>query len=194
MPREPTSPEPDGFLTGQLLIAMPSLTGPPFAGSVIYLCAHNAEGAMGLVINQPLRRPSMDDLLRQLDITPSPPARHFPLCFGGPVDGARGFVLHSADWTGSSSLRVAGDVSLTASLDVLQAMAEGGGPREGLLALGYAGWGAGQLDDEIAANAWLSLPATPDILFGPDPEGKWRRALATLRIDPLLLSPAAGHA
>jgi putative transcriptional regulator len=183
-----------GFLTGQLLIAMPTMADPRFAQSVIYLCAHSGDGAMGLVLNRPLVRPTFDDLLRQLEIAPVPPARHIRLCAGGPVDNARGFVLHTADWTGEGSLRVNDALALTASLDVLKVIAAGGGPREGLLALGYAGWGPGQLDAEMQQNAWLSAPADETLLFDSDHDTKWRRALAKLRIDPMMLSSTAGHA
>jgi putative transcriptional regulator len=185
---------PEGFLTGQLLIAMPTMEDPRFANTVIYLCAHTAEGAMGLVLNRPLQRPGFDELLRQLDVAPAPPARRIRLCAGGPMDNARGFVLHTLDWTGEGSSRVNDTLALTASLDVLKAIAEGGGPREGLLALGYAGWGPGQLDAEIQQNAWLSVPADETIVFDSEHETKWRRALGKLNIDPLLLSGAAGHA
>ena len=182
------------FLTGQLLIAMPAMADPRFAQSVIYLCAHTPEGAMGLVLNRPLKRPSFEDLLRQLDVAPLPPARRIRLCSGGPVDNARGFVLHTSDWTGEGSLRVDDGLALTASLDVLKAIAEGGGPREGILALCYAGWGPGQLDAEMQQNAWLSVSADETIVFDGDHDTKWRRAFAKLKIDPLLLSDAAGHA
>lgn len=181
-------------LTGQVLIAMPGLRDPRFTQSVIYVCAHTAEGAMGIVINRPLAEPSFADLLKQLEVAPAPPARSIPLRSGGPVDHARGFVLHSADWTGEGSLRVNDDMALTASLDVLKAIAGGGGPTHGLLALGYAGWGPGQLDDEMQQNAWLSAPADTELLFGPAPDTAWRRALGRLGIDPTLLSGAAGHA
>lgn len=181
-------------LTGQLLIAMPAMEDPRFAQSVIYLCAHTEDGAMGLVLNRPLSSPTFEDLLRQLDVSPTPPARRIALCDGGPVDGARGFVLHTADWTGDGSLQVDESVALTASLDVLKAIAAGEGPREGLLALGYASWGAGQLDEEIFANSWLSAPASLDLVFGKDHTTKWRRAFASLRVDPALLSGVAGHA
>ena len=181
-------------LTGQILIAMPTMEDPRFAHSVIYMCAHTDEAAMGLVVNRPLASPSFDDLLRQLDVEPAPPARRIALCDGGPVDGARGFVLHTADWTGDGSLQVDDAVALTASLDVLKAIAAGEGPKKALLALGYAQWGAGQLDREIVENAWLSAPASLDLVFGADPRTAWRRAMASLRIDPALLSGVAGHA
>jgi putative transcriptional regulator len=184
----------EGYLTGQLLIAMPAMSDPRFEYSVIYMCAHTDEGAMGIVLNRTLEQPSFDDLLKQLDVAPTPPARRIRLCSGGPVDNGRGFVLHTADWTGDGSLHVNENVALTASLDVLKAIAEGGGPRQGILALGYAGWGPGQLDAEIHQNAWLSAPADETIVFDPDADTKWRRALAKLKIDPLLLSGDAGHA
>jgi putative transcriptional regulator len=197
MAREKNDPDlapPDSILIGQLLVAMPTLTDPRFAQSVIYVCAHTADGAMGLVINRPLAKPSFDELLVQLEIAPVPPARRIRLCVGGPVDNARGFVLHTSDWTGEGSLRVNDELALTASLDVLKVIAEGGGPRAGFLALGYAGWGPGQLDAEFQQNAWLSVPADEALVFGDDHDTKWRRALALLHIDPLLLSGAAGHA
>jgi len=184
----------DAYLTGQLLIAMPNLRDENFAQSVIFLCAHSDEGAMGLVLNRPLRTPSFESLLRQLDVAPVPPARRIQLCQGGPVDNARGFVLHTADWTGDGSLRVDEHMALTASLDVLQAIAAGQGPDQGLLALGYASWGPGDLDAEIHQNAWLSAPARLDLVFDAEHETKWRRALASLKVDPLLLSATAGHA
>jgi putative transcriptional regulator len=184
----------EGFLTGQLLVAMPAMADARFAQSVIYVCAHTADGAMGLVLNRPIVKPSFDELLRQLEVAPVPPVRRIRLCAGGPVENGRGFVLHTVDWTGEGSLRVNDALALTASLDVLKAIAGGGGPREGLLALGYAGWGPGQLDNEIQQNAWLSVPAQETLVFDAGHDTKWQRALASLRIDPLLLSSAAGHA
>jgi putative transcriptional regulator len=192
--RSPATAPAEGFLTGQLLVAMPAMADPRFAQSVIYVCAHTADGAMGLVVNRPIVKPSFDELLRQLEVAPVPPVRRIRLCAGGPVENGRGFVLHTQDWTGEGSLRVNDALALTASLDVLKAIAGGGGPREGLLALGYAGWGPGQLDNEIQQNAWLSVPAEETLVFDAGHDTKWQRALATLRIDPLLLSSAAGHA
>jgi putative transcriptional regulator len=173
---------------------MPSMSDPRFAKSVIYVCAHTNDGAMGIVVNRPIAEPSFDDLLKQLEIGPNPPARRIPLHAGGPVENARGFVLHTTDWTGDGSLLVDDAIALTASLDVLQAFATGGGPERGILALGYAGWGPGQLDEEIHQNAWLSTPAPLDLLFDDVPDAKWRRAFDRLRIDPLLMSTVAGHA
>jgi putative transcriptional regulator len=177
---------------------MPAMADSNFAHSVVYLCAHTADGAMGLVLNQPLAAPSFEDLLRTLNIEPAPPARTIRLYSGGPVENGRGFVLHTTDWTGEGSLKVDDRVALTASLDVLKAIAGGGGPEQGLLALGYAGWGPGQLDQEMQQNAWLTVPVqAPDhygLLFDGDHETKWRRALAILGIDPILLSGTAGRA
>jgi putative transcriptional regulator len=184
----------EGQMTGQLLIAMPSMTTPHFSQAVIYVCAHTADGAMGIVLNRPLASPSFVDLLEQLEVSPVPPVRRIELFRGGPVDAARGFVLHTADWTGDGSLMVDGIVALTASLDVLKAIADGGGPQRGFLALGYAGWGPGQLDREMQENAWLSAPASVDLLFDNEHETKWRRAMAILKVDPILLSGTAGHA
>jgi putative transcriptional regulator len=191
---KPDIASPDMFLTGQLLIAMPSMADPRFQQSVIYVCAHTPEGAMGLVLNRPIVKPTFDDLLKQLQVAPVPPVREIKLCAGGPVENARGFVLHTSDWTGEGSLKVDDSTALTASLDVLKVIAEGGGPRECILALGYAGWGPGQLDQEFQQNAWLSVSADETLLFDNDHDTKWRRALAKLHIDPLLLSGAAGHA
>jgi len=184
----------EGQMTGQLLIAMPSMTTPHFSQAVIFVCAHTADGAMGIVLNRPLASPSFGDLLEQLEVSPVPPVRRIELFRGGPVDAARGFVLHTSDWTGDGSLMVDGQVALTASLDVLKAIADGGGPQRGFLALGYAGWGPGQLAQEMQDNAWLSAPASVDLLFDSEHETKWRRAMAILKVDPILLSGTAGHA
>lgn len=193
MPPPPIDPK-ETSLAGQVLIAMPSMADPRFAQSVIYMCAHSREGAMGIVVNRPLEKPSFPDLLKQLKIEPLPPARQIRLCSGGPVENGRGFVLHTADWTDEASLKVDGRLALTASLDILKAIAEGGGPKEGILALGYAGWGPGQLDSEIQQNAWLSAPADMGVIFDAEHATKWKRALSVLRVDPLMLSGVAGRA
>ena len=185
------------WLTGQALIAMPSLAGSSFARSVIYMCAHTADGAMGIVLNQPLASPSFEGLLKTLGVAPLPPARSIRLHSGGPVDNGRGFVLHTTDWTGEGSLRVDERLALTASLDILKAIAEGGGPQQGLLALGYAGWGPGQLDREMQENAWLTVPLSADdigLVFDADHASKWQRALARLGVNPVLLSMTGGRA
>lgn len=183
-----------GYLAGQMLIAMPQLQDPRFARTVVYLCAHTAEGAMGLVVNRLFNALSFPDLLQQLDITPTAACDPIRVHFGGPVESGRGFVLHSGDYRQDTTLMVDKDVGLTATVDVLKAIAEGAGPRQSLLALGYSGWSAGQLDAEIRENSWLNVPADPDLLFGPELDHKWERAIAKLGADPLLLSPDAGHA
>jgi len=186
--------EEDTTLSGQLLIAMPNMQDPRFAGTVICLCAHSPGGAMGLILNKPIERLSFEALLKQVNVAPLPPARQIRLLAGGPVEESRGFVLHSGEWQAEGSLAVHGGWGLTASVDILKAIAGGGGPRRCVLALGYAGWEAGQLEAEIAQNAWLSVEADEELIFGEDSATMWRRALAKLRVDPLLLSGAAGHA
>ena len=190
----PASSAEEGYLGGQVLIPMPGMQDPRFARAVICLCLHSAEGAMGIVLNKPIESLSFDDLLKQLDLDPVPPQRRIAMHQGGPVEGGRGFVLHTTDWSSDQSLPVGSDLALTASVDILKAIAGGGGPRLGLLALGYAGWGPGQLEDEIQANAWLSVPPDEALLFGGDHDLKWNQAMAKLKVDPLLLSGAAGHA
>ena len=185
----------DWRLAGNLLIATTALTSRPFAGSVVLICAHSTEdGAMGLVVNQRLTEPAIDDLLGQLGIEPAKPNRHIELCMGGPCDTSRGFVLHSSDWQGEGSLTIDETMSLTASLDVLKALAEGQGPRQALLALGHAMWEPGQLEREMEENSWITAPATEGLVFDRDHDTKWRRALGSLRIEPILLSGRAGHA
>ncbi|MBU6418936.1 MAG: YqgE/AlgH family protein [Proteobacteria bacterium] len=182
------------WLTGQVLLAMPSLRDSRFSQSVIFICAHNEDGAMGLVLNRMLRRPRFGDLLQQLGVEPHPPQRNLPMGQGGPVEDHRGFVLHSADWMSEGSLDVDGAHVLSASMEVLQAVASGGGPRQARLLLGYAGWGAGQLEDEIWRNSWLTTGADEEIIFDTGYQSKWQRAMAKLKIDPGMLSGDAGHA
>ncbi len=186
--------ETDLYLTGQLLVAMPGIGDPRFDKSVIYICAHTEDGAMGLVVNREMESLTFPDLLDQLGIDPEPIAAPIQVQFGGPVESGRGFVLHSPDYMQDGTLVVDETVALTATVDILRAMADGGGPRESMLALGYAGWGAGQLDTEIRANGWLSVAADNDLLFGGDLDAKWARAMAKIGIDPLMLSDVAGHA
>ena len=192
---EPRAADTDWRLAGQLLIATPALVSPPFAQSVVLMCAHSLEdGAMGIVVNKPVEQPDYDALMAQLGVRPAPPRRRIELCTGGPMDLSRGLVLHSAEWTGEGSLVIDDALSLTASLDVLRALAEGGGPTRALLALGHASWGPGQLEREMEENAWVSAPASDAIVFDTRHETKWRRALHSLRIDPIMLSAVAGHA
>jgi putative transcriptional regulator len=184
----------DSYLVGQLLVAMPGMPDTRFAKTVIYMCAHNAEGAMGLVVNRSLDALSFPDLLDQLDIDTSAMTEHVDVHFGGPVETGRGFVLHSPDYLQEGTMVVADGIALTATVEILKAIASGKGPRRHLLALGYAGWGPGQLDSEIKANGWLSVGADDGLVFDADLNTKWDRAMAKLGIDPRMLSDAAGHA
>jgi len=179
-------------LTGQLLIAMPQMEDPRFSRSVVFMCAHNADGAMGLVINKTIEQPSLDELVRQLGIEGTG-FDQAPVHFGGPVEAARGFILHSTDYTEEATL-VVDQVGLTATMDILRAIGRGEGPSRNLFALGYAGWGPGQLDTEIQANGWLTVPSDDDLLFDRGNDDKWRRAIGKLGVDPFALSGAAGHA
>jgi putative transcriptional regulator len=181
------------YLTGQLLVAMPGLADPRFAKSVIYMCAHNAEGAMGLVLNKTIESLTFPDLLSQLGIESTSGGMPIRVHFGGPVESGRGFVLHSADYVQDATMLVDNAVALTATIDILKAIAQGAGPKQRLLALGYSGWAAGQLDAEIKANGWLSVPADEDLVFGADLDGKWLKAMKKIGIDPRMLADSAGH-
>jgi putative transcriptional regulator len=181
-------------LAGQMLIAMPQMQDRRFERSVILLCAHSEDGAMGLVINKLIESLTLPELLTQLGIDGDGLRGKAHVHFGGPVESGRGFVLHSADYSEEGTITVGGDLALTATLDILRAIGRGDGPRRSLLALGYAGWGPGQLDAEIQANGWLHVPADEAIVFGDDFKDKWQRALGKLGIDPIALSGDAGHA
>lgn len=183
------------FLDGQLLIAMPGMGDLRFERSVIFLCEHSPKGAMGLIVNKPAPDLSFADLLSQLRIPATIDLKHARVHFGGPVEHGRGFVLHSADYAaGESSLKVGPDFSMTATVDILQDMARGHGPRHALLALGYAGWGPGQLEAEIQANGWLVAPSDVDVVFSGRDDDKWSEALRLISIDPRLLSAEGGRA
>ena len=182
------------YLTGQLLIAMPNMRDPRFARTVIYVCAHNADGAMGLVVNRLVGSVTFPDLLVQLGIDTDAVTEEIRVHFGGPVESGRGFVLHSGEYHHASTLQVAEQMALTATIDILQDIAKGAGPRRSLLALGYAGWGPGQLDAEIQSNGWLNVSADEQLVFDEDLDGKWERAIGKLGVDPALLSGEAGHA
>jgi putative transcriptional regulator len=192
----------EGYLDGQLLIAMPVMSDPRFARSVIYLCAHSEDGAMGLIINQRASHISFPDLLERLGIETaenedgvSDDAGTVSIHVGGPVETGRGFVLHSADYfVDDSTLPIEDGVCLTATIDILKAIAAGSGPNRAILALGYAGWSPGQLESEIQANGWLNCPADPDLIFDTNLEAKYTRALAKIGIDPSHLVSDAGHA
>ncbi|WP_413204803.1 YqgE/AlgH family protein [Rhodospirillum sp. A1_3_36] len=184
----------DGYLTGQCLVAMPSMGDPRFEGAVIYICAHTEEGAMGIVINRPMQEISFPDIVDQLGIEPTAHCEQIRVQFGGPVETMRGFVLHTRDYENEGTLFVDDSTALTATLDVLRAIAEGQGPGRAIMALGYAGWGAGQLDGELKENVWLTVPADRRLLFETALEDKYNAAMARLGIDPRLLSEDAGHA
>ena len=182
-------------LTGKLIVAMPAMGDPRFVKSVILICAHTDQGAMGLIVNKPMNDFSFSDLLTQLKIAVSPAGRDIRIHFGGPVERGRGFVLHSGEYRGGGATTpVRGGYGMTATLDVLEALAQGEGPQKAILALGYSGWGAGQLESEIARNDWLVADAADDLIFSVKDGAKWAGALRQMGIEPLTLSPLGGRA
>jgi putative transcriptional regulator len=187
-------------LKGKLLIAMPSIQGDDFSRSVVFLCEHNKDGAMGLVINKPAPRMFFDDLVAKLDLAPKGSAirdevLQIPILLGGPVKQFQGFVLHSSDYfSAAESLRITPEFILTATVDVLREIAKGKGPSRKLLTLGYAGWSPGQLEDELKRNGWLHCDADLDLVFSSHKEGLHHAALAKLGVDPRMLSTESGHA
>jgi putative transcriptional regulator len=191
-----------GYLDGQMLIAMPSMRDERFTRSLIYICAHSSEGAMGIVVNQPAANINFPDLLVQLEVIPAADLIQLPrragtvkVLKGGPVETGRGFVLHSADFfIENSTLPIDDGICLTATLDILKAIARGDGPASALLALGYAGWAPGQLESEIQENGWLHCSADPELIFGMDIEAKYEKALKKIGIDLGMLSSESGHA
>ena len=194
MTREMTEHKFIGSLAGELLIAMPQMRDPRFARTVIYMVAHTEDGAMGLVVNRILGSITFPDLLQQLHIGVTDAALGIHVHFGGPVETGRGFVLHSTEYHQGATLRVDDTVSLTATVDILRDMATGIGPRRSVLALGYAGWGPGQLEEEIQKNGWLNVGADEGLVFGPDLDNKWERAIAKIGVDFTMLSSDVGHA
>jgi putative transcriptional regulator len=191
-----------GYLDGQMLIAMPAMMDERFARSLIYICAHSSEGAMGIVVNHPAPNIDFSDLLVKLDVIPAkdvirlpPQADVVKVMRGGPVETERGFVLHSADYfVENSTLPIDEGICLTATIDILKAIARGSGPASAILALGYAGWAPGQLETEIQGNGWLHCAADSELIFGSDVGGKYERALRKIGIDLAMLSNEAGHA
>lgn len=184
-------------LGGKLLIAMPGLGDPRFDRSVILVCAHSPEGAMGLILNKPMPDLTFDKLLEQLSIPRGEAGRDIRVHFGGPVERGRGFVLHSTDYDGGrggGTMQIAGGYGMTATQDILGALARGDGPERALLALGYSGWGPGQIEAEILRNDWLTADAQTSLVFGPDAAGRWAAALRHMGVDPTGLSAAAGRA
>ena len=189
------------YLDGQMLIAMPGIGDPRFERSVIYICAHNDSGAMGIIVNKTAPLMLFSDLVSQLNIPaaaevhePPPALMNLPVLFGGPVEQNRGFVLHSKDYFAANvSMGVQADVALTATVEVLEAMLKGVGPRQAALALGYSGWVGGQLEDEIKHNGWLTCEADEQLLFGFEYDAKYAHALGKIGVDPSMLSSEAGH-
>ena len=182
-------------LTGQLLIAMPGMRDPRFERAVVFLCEHSPKGTMGLVVNKPSADVTFPELARHLDVDVPDDAPRMPVHVGGPVEPGRGFVLHSADYERSgATLRVSPRFGMTATVEILREIASGAGPARALLALGYAGWAPGQVESEIAANGWLTAPAAMEAVFDRPDEAKWGAALASLGVDPMGLSAAAGRA
>lgn len=192
------SSENSGYLIGKLLLAMPSMTDPRFHRAVILLCAHDANGAMGLVINHPAQDVKFADLLKQLkiasDIELGSSQVSLPVISGGPVEKGRGFILHGSNFAQKDTVKVDEQFSVTGTLDGLQAVANGQGPKPALFILGYAGWNAGQLDAELQQNAWLVSDPNPDLVFRTNPEDQWSLAVSSLGFDPGMLSGVAGRA
>jgi putative transcriptional regulator len=184
----------ESSFVGQVLLAMPAMSDPRFERSVIYVCAHNAEGAMGIVINKTLDSIDFHELLDELDIPTDEKSQDIAVHFGGPVENQRGFVLHSSDYQHSETLFVDEKVGLTATVKVLRDLASGDGPAQSILALGYAGWGPGQLESEFQENAWLSVPASDALLFEIANDDKWERAFNSIGVDLSVLSGSSGRA
>ncbi|AJP71476.1 YqgE/AlgH family protein [Sphingomonas hengshuiensis] len=181
------------FLTGQFLLAMPGIGDPRFERAVIAMCAHDADGALGIGIGETIDGLGLHDLLRQFDIDPgASPDR--AVHFGGPVEPRRGFVLHTPDWSGQDTVDVGGRWALSGTIDVLRAIAEGEGPSRWLVALGYAGWGEGQLDAEMTRHGWFNTPGDARLLYDVEADARWASGFASAGIDPRLLSNAAGKA
>lgn len=188
-------PEGDPGLSGKLLIAMPGIGDPRFERTVIYICAHSEDGAIGLVVNKRADGVSRKELFGQLNIELAPEGSAGWIHFGGPVETGRGFVLHSSDYhLDEATLEVDGSVSMTATVDVLKALAAGEGPSKAMIALGYAGWGGGQLENELQRNGWLTCDPDDELIFGLNDDGKWEAALAKLGVDPVWLSAEGGSA
>ncbi len=192
----------DMYLNNQMLIAMPGVNDPRFERTVIFMCAHSADGAMGIVINKPASGITLPKLFEQLNIASEmeridlpDPIEDVAVQIGGPVESSRGFVLHSSDYFSSeNTMSIDEEIGLTATLDVLRAIARGCGPKHAILALGYAGWGPGQLESEMQSNGWLHCEADVDLIFSRDCGNKYDQAMAKIGIDPNLLSTTAGHA
>lgn len=184
----------DGYLAGQMLVATPLIDSGCFQKSVIYVFAHSAEGAMGLIVNQPLELVNYASLLEGMDLPKEAANQKMPVFFGGPVERARGFVLHSAEYAREFTLARGAELSVTASSAILSDIVAGNGPKQAALAVGYAGWSAGQLEAEIEANSWITVPATAQLMFGTDNELKWATASKSVGVDMAFFSTTVGHA
>lgn len=183
-----------GFLTGKLLVATPHQQDPEQEQTVVYICGHDEEGAIGLVINKNLSTLNFEHLLKQLEINATHNTPNFVMHYGGPVEETRGFVLHSSDYESNATITVSSEISVTATMDVLREMAKGRGPKQRLVALGYSGWDNGQLEREIHDNAWLVMDATRDIIFNEPVNSRWKSSYNSLGINPLWMSLEAGNA
>ncbi len=183
-----------GYLAGQLLVATPVIDSGCFQKSVIYVFNHSGDGAMGLIINQPIELVNYSALLEGMNLPPETATKNIPVFFGGPVERARGFVLHSTDYFRDFSLMKSGDLAVTTSSNILADIAEGNGPKNAALIVGYAGWSAGQLEAEIEQNSWISVPATAELMFGTENDLKWATASKSLGIDMAFFSTTVGHA
>ena len=189
-------PEENTSLMGQILMATPQMTDSCFMHAVILICGHDHNGAMGLVLNRLVEELSLQDLIDQLDVQPGRdhPATSIPIHFGGPIEMGRGFMLHSTDYLHEASIEITPDIALTSTIEILSLVAQGQGPDQKLLALGYAGWSAGQLEFELQSNSWLQVQSDVNLVFSPDLSEKWQNAMAKIGVDPTLLSPDFGHA
>jgi len=189
-----TDPTTGTYFEGQMLLAMPAMTDPRFERAVIFMCAHNDEGAMGLLVNKTLDSIDFREFLGQLDIPAGDSVRDMTVHFGGPVENQRGFVLHSGEYRHDETLMITNQIGLTATLNILRALARGDGPEKSILALGYAGWGPGQLESEFHDNAWLSVPYDDALMFEVEAADKWERAFNSIGVDLSVLSGSAGRA
>ncbi len=184
----------EGYLTGKLLVAMPFLENNQFSYSVIFVCGHDSQGAIGLVINKILPDLTFKELLSQLNIDYITSSNDFIVHYGGPIDLSRGFVLHTSDYTIDTTIQVNENFSITSTLEILRALARGNGPEKYIVCLGYTGWSAGQLEQELQDNGWLIVESTEELVFDPYLEAKWRSSLAAIGVDPAVLSLESGHA
>ncbi|NCC02453.1 MAG: YqgE/AlgH family protein [Proteobacteria bacterium] len=192
--KEPKPPRNSPWLTGQFLVAMPSMLDPRFEKSIVFICSHGPEGAMGLVVNRLFGELNFKGLLAQFDIQPDLGVADRLVHYGGPVDPVRGFVLHTSDYQKEGTTLITQRLCLTATVEILEDLAKGCGPESSILLLGYAGWAPGQLESELQGNGWLTVPADEALLFDGDMDSKWKRALEKIGVSPTMLSTDVGHA